>query len=210
MVGDRGSRSRRSRCSTCVPNITLYLVLLFVLLTCVIGMAWFVMNPHEPSIRVTSLSVSHFSVSDTELTGTYDIEFNVSNPNKKIDIFLDEFSVSIRYHKAELARGTEQKPEPISLERSRGMNVKVRVVMKADSPKLRKNKVFAQVLEDWRRMKVKFDVRMELSVRFEAGNWPPKSKLLNLNCGGVSVDFFRDGKDAGKFVGTGGKDDCHV
>lgn len=49
-----------------------------------------------------------------------------------------------------------------------------------------------------------------MSVRFEAGNWPPKSQLLNLNCGDMAVVFFRDHKDAGKLVGIGGKDDCHV
>ncbi|XP_028808339.1 uncharacterized protein LOC114762901 [Neltuma alba] len=212
MVGDPGTSRNRTSGSNWVPKLTFCVVLLFLLLVCVVGMAWLVMNPHEPSIRVGSLSVSHFSVSDSQLRGTYDIGFNISNPNKKIDMLLDEFSVSIRYHKVELARATVQKPEPISLERRREINVKVPIVMKVDLLKLRKKKVFAEVKEEWRgRKMVNFHVGMEVSVRFEAGNWPPKSKLFNLNCGDVGVVFFRDPKDAaGKLVGTGGKDECHV
>lgn len=140
-----------------VSNITLCVVLLFILLTCVIAIAWLVMNPHEPSIRVGSLSVSHFSVCDSQLRGTYDIVFNMSNPNKKIDMFLSEVSVSIRHHKVELARGTVQE-EAFSLEGTTEMKVKVHVVMKADLYK--KKKVFAEVGDGWRRRVVNFNVRM--------------------------------------------------
>ncbi|XP_054812161.1 uncharacterized protein LOC129313221 [Prosopis cineraria] len=191
------SRTRTSSGSSCVSNITLCVVLLFALLTCVIGIAWLVMNPREPSIRVCS-SVSHFSLSDSQLRGTYDIGFNISNPNKKIDVFLDKFNVLLSYQKVELAWGTVQ--VPISLERTRETNVKVRMVMEVGSGELGKKQVFAEVQDKWRRkMTVSFSVRMNVRVRLEAGNWPPKSKLLNLNCGYLLV--FRGHEDAGKFLG---------
>ncbi|KAI9107635.1 hypothetical protein K1719_021298 [Acacia pycnantha] len=208
MEGNGGISRIRTSMSTYVPKITLCVVLLFVLMTCVIAIAWFVINPQEPSIRVSSLTVSNFSVSDSQLRGTYDIGINISNTNKKIDMFLSELAVSVRYHEVELARGTALEKEEISLERTREMNLKVHVVMKVDPSELgKKKKVFTQVVKEWRsRQVVNFNVRMELLVSFEAGNWPPESKLFNLNCGDVGVVS----KNAGNLVGIGGKHNCDV
>ncbi|KAK4255290.1 hypothetical protein QN277_008305 [Acacia crassicarpa] len=209
MEGDGGTRRSRTRMSACVPKITLCVVLLFVLMTCVISIAWFVINPQEPSIRVTSLTVSSFSVSDSELRGTYEMGINISNTNKKIDMFLSELAVSMSYHDVEIARGTAPEKKVISLERTKDMNLKVHVVMKVDSSELerkKKKKVFTNAVEEWRRRVVNFNVRMEVLVRFEAGNWPPESKLFSLNCGDVVVVS----KDAGNPVGIGGEHDCDI
>ncbi|KAK4255289.1 hypothetical protein QN277_008304 [Acacia crassicarpa] len=211
MEVDGGTSRSRTSMSTCVPKTTHCVLLLFALMICVIAIAWFVINPQEPSILVSSLTVSNFSVSDSELRGTYDIGINISNTNKKIDMSLSELAVSVLYHEVEIARGTAQEKEPMPLERTRELNLKVHVVvMKVDSSELgKKKKVFTQVVEELSRQVLNFNVRMELVVSFEAGNWPPEPepKHFNLNCGDVGVVS----KDAVNLVGIGGKHDCrHV
>ncbi|CAK8565407.1 unnamed protein product [Lathyrus sativus] len=63
-----------------IRRLTWTFVLLFLLLTLIIAIAWNVMDPHKPQFRVSTISVTNFSVSVSELKGVFEVELNITNP----------------------------------------------------------------------------------------------------------------------------------
>ncbi|GAU19989.1 hypothetical protein TSUD_273240 [Trifolium subterraneum] len=192
--------SRSSSDTGFVRRLTLTVVSIFVILMAVIGIAWFVMHPHDPSFSVTSLSVSNFTVTDSQITCKYEVRLTVTNPNKKIQLILDDFNVVILYSDVVLSMA-EVEP-PILLARMSNKSVNVDLVMK-NSVKL----VQENLVKEWNKEMVNFYVKMVVGVRFEAGIWPSKEKILCVYCEDLDVEFYSP-KDTGKLLGI--EKNCHI
>lgn len=183
-------------------QLTLTVVSLFVILMAIIGIAWLVMHPHDPGFRVASLSVSNFSVSDSYIIGKYEVGLTITNPNKKIQVILDRFNVVVLHDEAMLSVAVVQ--QPVLLEKISNRSVKVELgIRKRESTKL----VPENLVKDWNKGVVNFDVKMVVRVRFEAGIWPSRDKMLGVYCGDLDVEFYSP-KDTGKLLGIG--KDCHL
>ncbi|WJX69004.1 hypothetical protein P8452_53317 [Trifolium repens] len=181
-----------------VRRLTWTFVLLFLLLTVIIAIAWSVMDPHKPRFRVSSISVSNFTVSDSELKGTFEIELSITitNPNRKVEIMVDRFSVSVFYGSVRLFGAIV--PQPIYLKKSSNKDVKIKFILRDSSIKLAHN----DLVNDWNKGIVNFDVKMLARIVFEAGIWPSREKFLDIYCGNLDVGFVPI-KDKGKLLGIG-------
>ncbi|XP_015953215.1 uncharacterized protein LOC107477673 [Arachis duranensis] len=200
------STATRSRTSSgnggCIRKLILALVLVFVLLMVIFSIVWFVMDIQEPNFQVTSFSVSNFSVSTTQLRGKYQVELAISNPNKKIEVMLDHFNVLVYYGQVGLSVAAMK---PVYLEKLANKTVVVSLVVR-DSPRFVRKEVPENMVKEWNKGVVNFDVRMVVTARFEAGILPSKEKFLDVFCGDLDVGFFSP-KDSGKLLGIGKH--CH-
>lgn len=181
-------------------HLTVTVVSLFVIFMAIIGIAWLVMHPQDPSFGVASLSVSNFYVSDSHIIGNYKVGLTITNPNKKIQVILDRFKVVIVYDEAVLSVAVVQ--QPVLLEKMSNKSVKVDLVVRKSS-----DLVLEKLVKDWNKGVVNFDVKMVVRVKFEAGILPSREKILGVYCGDLDVEFYSP-KDTGKLLGIG--KDCYL
>ncbi|ESW04480.1 hypothetical protein PHAVU_011G098100 [Phaseolus vulgaris] len=180
-------------------KITLLLVIIFVFFMVVISIAWLVMHPHDPGFRVTSLSVTNFALSESQVLGRYEVGLTITNPNKiKTQVVLLHF-VCLRLYDQLLSEAAVQRQQQrVFLEKLTNMSVKV------DFEVRDQHKVVPQVLrEDLNKGVVNFKVVLKVKVRFEAGIWPSKDKILDVSCEDLDVEFHSQTKDTGKLLGIG-------
>ncbi|CAI8592839.1 unnamed protein product [Vicia faba] len=190
-----------------IRRLTWTFVLLFLLLTVIISIAWSVMDPHRPRFRVSTISVSNFNVSDSDLKGVLEVELNITNPNKKVEITVDQFYVWVFYSSVGVSSAILL--PPIYLKRSSDKGVKIKFSLENSSiTKLARNKVlYNDLVKDWNKGIVNFDVKMIVRIVYEAGILPSREKFLDIYCGNLDVGFVPT-KDTGKLLGIG--KDCHA
>lgn len=199
------SRTPGSSTLGVVRRLTWTFILLFLTLTVIIAIAWNVMDPHKPHFRVSSISVSNFTVSDSELKGMFEVELNITNPNKKIEMIVDRFSVSVFYGSVGLSGAIVL--QPIYLKKSSDQDVKIKFSLRNSSTKSAYKAVSHDLVNDWNKGIVNFDVKMLARIVFEAGIWPSREKFLDIYCGNLDVGFVPI-KDMGKLLGIG--KECHA
>lgn len=165
------------------------------------------MDPHKPRFRVSTISVSNFSVSNSDLKGVFEVEVNLINPNKKVEIRVDQFYVWVSYSSVGLSRAIL--PQPIYLKKRSDKGVKIKFSLKNSSiTKLADNKVLgSDLVKDWSKGIVNFDVKMMARIVYEAGILPSREKFLDIYCGNLDVGFVPI-KDTGKLLGIG--KDCRA
>ncbi|CAI8592835.1 unnamed protein product [Vicia faba] len=190
-----------------IRRLTWTFVLLFLLLTVIISIAWSVMDPHQPRFRVSTISVSNFNVSDSDLKGVLEVELNITNPNKKVEITVDQFYVWVFYSSVGVSSAILL--PPIYLKRSSDKGVKIKFSLENSSiTKLGHNKVlYNDLVKDWNKGIVNFDVKMMVRIVYEAGILPSREKFLDIYCGNLDVGFVPT-KNTGKLLGIG--KDCHA
>ncbi|MED6222449.1 hypothetical protein PIB30_064598 [Stylosanthes scabra] len=195
-----------SASSLCVRKAIWLIVSLFLILTLIMAIARSVLKPRPPSFRVSSVSVSNFSVSDSELKGKYEIDLNITNPNKRVDVKVDEFIFLVCYDTMVVSapQPVLQQPLVMYAEKMREKDMKVELRLMDTGPSGRRKK---KMVKDWKKRVVNFNVRMKARVTYEDGIWGTKQKFLDIYCGDLDVEFFSI-KDTGKLLGLG--KDCNV
>ncbi|KAI4322466.1 hypothetical protein L6164_022158 [Bauhinia variegata] len=188
---------------SCVRVVTCVILVCFAGLMLSIGIAWHVIEPHEPGFRVRSLSVSNFSVSDSELEGKYDVGLTIRNPNKKVQASLDRFKLWVCYDEAQLAEGGV---EPIHLDLEK-MGEKD-VVGSGWSSGSGWGEVVGDLGKEWRKEVVKLNVKIQVGVKYEYGILPSRERVLHVYCGDLRVFFSAKSKHTGKLLSVGGG--CHA
>lgn len=197
-----GTTTRRTCCVTSFfRDLTLIVVSIFVILMAIIGIAWLAMHPHDPFLEVISLSVTNFSVSDSELRGKYELSLTITNPNKKVQLVLDSFNVGLLYGHVLLSEAAGQQ-SPLFVNKMENKCVKVELAER-NSPE---SVMHEDLVENWNKGVVKFNVKMGVRVRFEAGIWPSREQFLHAYCGDLNVGF--SPKETGKLLGVG--KDCNI
>lgn len=188
----------------CVSRSMLTLVTLFLLLSCVIAIAWLVIDPQDPSIQLTSLSLSNISLSNPRFAANYDIVFNVNNTNKKPSLVIDHVRVVVFYGNALLSQKVLGET---SIYIPKMSHETLKVALGKDSVHSIKNKVFKDLSDDWSRKYVNLSIEMFVRTRYELGAWPSKKKFFHGRCIGLSIEFVST-KGIGKLMNAG--KDCIV
>ncbi|KAL0338710.1 UNVERIFIED_CONTAM: hypothetical protein Sangu_1393100 [Sesamum angustifolium] len=79
-------------------RVMLILMIILVGGMCMMSLAmWFLFGTNIPEFGVTSLKVSNFTVTDTNLTGEWNVDFSVHNTNRELAIHFDMITSSIFY-----------------------------------------------------------------------------------------------------------------
>jgi len=194
-----GSRKRRP---SFVPRLTLMVVMFFFILCLIIFIAWLVIHPLDPAIRLNSLSVSNITVSNPQFAANYDIEFTVNNTNKKVNLFVDQVEVIVNYRKGLLSstkilgkreylgKMSEARPWKVELGRDAVCSLK--------------DRVFKDISDEWSKKIVNFNVKLSITAGFEIGVLPTKQRIMEFQCMNLTVEFFST-KGTGKLM-SGGKD----
>lgn len=110
----RPRRSCRSICCCCFFWFLLVLLLLILLAATAGAALWVFYRPHSPTFSVSTFKTTQFNLSassaDASSSGHLSAAFNLTvaarNPNKKITIFYDPFTVSISSNDVILANGS--------------------------------------------------------------------------------------------------------
>lgn len=194
-----GSRKRRP---SFVPRLTLMVVMFFFILCLIIFIAWLVIHPLDPAIRLNSLSVSNITVSNPQFAANYDIEFTVNNTNKKVNLFVDQVEVIVNYRKGLLSstkilgkreylgKMSEARPWKVELGRDAVCSLK--------------DRVFKDISDEWSKKIVNFNVKLSITAGFGIGVLPTKQRIMEFQCMNLTVEFFST-KGTGKLM-SGGKD----
>ncbi|XP_027348233.1 NDR1/HIN1-like protein 2 [Abrus precatorius] len=94
-----------------IHRIIIIVASVFVILGAIIGVAWFILRPHEPNFVVDSLSLSNFSVSEAQLKGNSNIlTITIRNTNRNEHLVIDPFQVYVYYHDKQLSVATMATP----------------------------------------------------------------------------------------------------
>ncbi|KAK7342048.1 hypothetical protein VNO80_24990 [Phaseolus coccineus] len=196
------TNTHRTRCgdNRFYRKITLLLVFIFVFFMAAISIAWLVMHPHDPGFGVTSLSVTNFALSESQVLGRYEVGLTITNPNKiKTQVVLHHFGFLRIYGQWFSGTAVQRQQQRVFLEKLTNKSVKVDFEVR-DQQK----KVVPQVLrEDLNKGVVNFNVVLKVTVRFEAGIWPSEDKILDVCCEDLDVEFHSQTKDTGKLLGIG-------
>ncbi|QCD87999.1 hypothetical protein DEO72_LG3g2539 [Vigna unguiculata] len=194
------TNNHRTRCGdTRFPrNVILLLVTIFVFLMAAISIAWLVMHPHDPGFAVTSLSVTNFSLSDSQVRGRYEVGLTITNPNKIITQVVLHRQGSLLLYDSELySKAAVQ--TTVNLEKLTNKSVKVDFEVKDQH-----QKVVPPILgRDLNKGVVNFNVVLKVTVRFEAGIWPSKDELLDVTCKDLDLEFHPKTKGTGNLLGIG-------
>ncbi|KAG6760763.1 hypothetical protein POTOM_033943 [Populus tomentosa] len=190
--------SRKS--SSFVPRLPLMVVMFFFILCLIIFIAWLVIHPLDPAIRLNSLSVSNITVSNPQFAANYDIEFTVNNTNKKVNLFVDQVEVIVNYRKGRLSSKILGQSEFLG----KMSEARLKVELGRDAVCSLKDRVFKDISDEWSKKIVNFNVKLSITAGFEIGVLPTKRRLMEFQCMNLPVEFFST-KGTGKLM-SGGKD----
>ncbi|GMP99107.1 hypothetical protein CsSME_00046722 [Camellia sinensis var. sinensis] len=197
-----------------VRRLILALILLFVAITAVGWITWLILHPQEPVFHVDSLSVSNFNISDLQKNARYEVQLTVTNPNKKINLEFETFSVSVFYKRNPLSTGSVLRPFDV-----RKMNetaVKIELGSKPNENCQIRGKGtaidMANMGRDWKQRKMSLNVEMVGLAEFKASDWLSSHRTVGVFCENLVVVFGSDdmSRMTGKLKSTGGNDYCSV
>ncbi|OMO95655.1 hypothetical protein CCACVL1_05331 [Corchorus capsularis] len=187
-----------------VHRLIVAILLLFVTVSVVNFIAWRTLNPIPPIFQVNSFHISSttpFNSSTLNHTYYYRVVFAITNPNKKLKLFLDRFEVFVFHGKTKVSsqRMTLMPPD-LSVyypekNSPRDFPVRGRMLMISNFLPNNKNEV------------INFDVKMSFRIRFLAWNWLPKRESMRVHCSHLSVKLL-SAKGKGDLIG--GREQCSV
>ncbi|KAG6629603.1 NDR1/HIN1-like protein 10 [Carya illinoinensis] len=182
-----------AKCSA-VRRLILVLVCMFIIFSCIISIAWLILKPKTPLFKVDSLNVSNFAVSESQqiIRGTFAIVILMTNPNKKMNLYFDNFDAFVSYRRTRLSM-TSMKP--LSLEKMEQTSLTAE--LKANSRRCLKREELKDLDGTLRRGWVDFDVNMWVSTTFRAGNWLSMKRSMVVNCKNLKVIFSSSSKSTG-------------
>lgn len=83
------------------------LFIVFMSFLLILGLILFifflVVRPQLPDVYLNSLSVSNFNVSNNQVSGKWDLQVQIRNPNSKMSLHYDTFLCALYYHRASLS-----------------------------------------------------------------------------------------------------------
>ncbi|XP_042958145.1 uncharacterized protein LOC122293716 [Carya illinoinensis] len=116
----------------------------------------------------------------------------MTNPNKKMNLYFDNFDASVFYRKTCLSMTSIK---PLSLEKMERTSFAAE--LKANSHRSLKREELKDLGEKLRRGWVDFEVNMWVSTTFGAGNWLSMKRSMAVNCKNLNVIFSSSSKSTG-------------
>ncbi|RZR87609.1 hypothetical protein BHM03_00015060 [Ensete ventricosum] len=180
-------------------SIAFAFFLIFGLVTLII---WLVLRPRLPQVTVSSATLSGFNLSTSQqlLSGDFDLNLTVHNPNSKMGIYYDHVAASVHYGSERLS-DTSLAPFYQAKGATTGLRSRlVAVGVYVDSY------VVNGINSDLGRGDgaVRFQVRVSAWVRFKPGAWRTRWHIMRVYCDDVPIGL-RNGTTAaatGYLVGS--------
>ncbi|XVE79175.1 hypothetical protein DITRI_Ditri14bG0036900 [Diplodiscus trichospermus] len=158
---------------------------------------WLVLRPRLPDFSLQSLSLSNFNASNERVNATWNAQFQVSNPNKKLAIAYGDFVSSVFYKDNFL---TETRIGPF-VQGTRNVSTVEASYSVVDS--FAEGKVVDAMNGERTRGEIKFNVKVIAEVAFRYGGWSGRRRFLRVWCNDVALTG-----SSGKM--TGGPKKCSL
>ncbi|KAL8223219.1 hypothetical protein R6Q57_020618 [Mikania cordata] len=189
-----------------------------IIIGTIVFIIWLVLRPKVPQFSVDTLSLTNFNItSNSVISGNWNAGVTVCNPNSKITLYYDHVKAAM-FYKSESIAMTMLPPFV------QGKKVRISEIFgypNLNTPR-KKNETmvratFASTSEyfddpneinsDRARGTVDFNLRMVARVRFKAGVWWTRRRILRIYCPDLSVGISAN-NSAGSM--TGGSKHCRV
>ncbi|XP_068663375.1 NDR1/HIN1-like protein 10 [Aristolochia californica] len=144
---------------------------------------WLVLRPRVPKFSVTAASVTPFNLSGVQLTASWDLTFAVDNPNKKMNIYYDSLKASVFYDDELLA---ENALAPFFMGKRNSTTLRARLASVSGYVDAGAAK---EMTAEMGKGQVKFDAAVMAWVRFRAGDWWTRRRILRVFCEDVTIAF---------------------
>ncbi|KAK9044657.1 hypothetical protein V6N11_058552 [Hibiscus sabdariffa] len=183
------------------PTFFRRLFVVFAVLLIIFGtillIIWLVLRPLLPDFSIQSLSLSNFNASNQRVSGTWNAQFQVSNPNKKLSIYYGDIVSSV-FHKDDFL--SETRIEPF-VQGTREVNTVEASYSVVDS--FVEGKVVDAMNGERTRGEIKFNIKVVADVSFRYGGWRGRRRLLRVWCDDLALSG-----SSGKM--TGGSKKCSL
>ncbi|KAK6235258.1 hypothetical protein SCA6_010595 [Theobroma cacao] len=167
------------------PTFFRRLFVAFAILVIIFGtillIFWLVLRPHLPDFSLESLSLSNFNASNQRVTATWNAQFQVFNPNKKLSISYGDVVSSV-FHKDYFL--TETRIGPF-VQGTRNVSTVQASYSVVDS--YVEAKVVDAINGERSRGEVKFSVNVLADVAFRYGGWRGRRRVLRVRCNDVAL-----------------------
>ncbi|KAK6235260.1 hypothetical protein SCA6_010597 [Theobroma cacao] len=187
-----------SRNSLLVRSLILSILSLFAIISLLDFVVWRIIHPLPPVFEVDSFCISTTPPKHSPLTSTaYDIQFGITNPNKKLSVLMDNFEILVFHGKNMISR---ERMRPVYLKKM----TKESSNIPRDLPHLHGKMIKFKSIQ-WSKRGVNFDVKVKFQVRYMVWSWLPKRADVEISCRDLSVKFLTA---EGKGDLMGGRREC--
>ncbi|KAG9153562.1 hypothetical protein Leryth_008504 [Lithospermum erythrorhizon] len=171
----------------------------------IVFIIWLVLRPKLPVFHVISFSISApFNLTNNSLSTSWDIGLIARNPNAKITLYYDDVQAGVFYRGGSLA-DTYLSP----FVQGRKNESRIKASFAASQTFVYGDDVAGMKAEQGRgEGNVAFNVRLVADLRFKAGIWRARRRLLKVYCGDLVVFVGGNGSRSNGLVG--GPKQCTV
>ncbi|KAK6145742.1 hypothetical protein DH2020_022562 [Rehmannia glutinosa] len=174
-------------------RVMLILMIVLVASMCMMSLVmWFLFGTYVPEFEVASIKVSNFTVTNTTLTGTWNVDVSVSNTNKELALCFDHVMSSIFYKESLLGISAVQPFHVPQMQR-----YDVNFSMPAENGQ-KDNKLQDWVLptlsQDHSNGMVLFSLRLALKANFSTPKMVYRQQSLRVLCDNMQVMFSINGE----------------
>ena len=196
--------------SNFIRRFIFMLISLFIIISIIFSIAWIILKPQPAHFILNSFTVSNFTLSDSQETnGKYVIQFTVTNPNKKINLYFQNFSISVKYRKTCLSKTWVasralllEKLNQTSMSADLDSNSTPICCVKKNDHDLKElgQNLISGVIN--------LKVEMVVSTIFRAGKWLSMERSIFVSCKNLRVTFLPSNKLVGKLTNSSSRENC--
>lgn len=185
-VPSKSRRRSRGSCCRCLCCWIVIVIILLVLLAAIAGGIFYVLyRPHRPTFTVSSLRLSTFNLTSSNLlTSSLDLSVTARNPNKKIVFLYDDISVGVTSSGADVGDGS------IPGFQHDAKNTTVLKVIAGVS----RQSVDPSVVSDLKKSNVQLAVDLETKAGIKVGSLKTKKVGIKVHCEGFQAAAPAKGK----------------
>lgn len=183
------------------PTFLRYLIVaiiaFFIITGTILFIVWLVLRPQLPEFRVNSITVTNFSVPDSDhVSGTWQIRFLVNNPNKRMKISYATLNSAL-FYKSEVISETRISP----FDQGTRNETTVETTLTAVDAYVAESAV-NKLNSDRNRGSVNFGIRILSWVRFSSGWWRARTRRLDVWCSDLTMGLSTSSNGTAKFSGA--------
>ncbi|KAL3628148.1 hypothetical protein CASFOL_027194 [Castilleja foliolosa] len=180
--------------SSSFGRVMLVLMVVLVASMCMMTLVmWFLFGTYIPEFEVKSLKVTNFTVTDTALTGLWDVDISVSNTNKDLTIGFDRVMSSIFYKESLLGVETV-KPFNIPQMQQTDINFTMPAEQLPSNQKLQSWVLPTLANEHDNGGVVIFSLRLAMKANFTAPNMVYRQENVRVLCENMQIMFSSPGE----------------
>ncbi|KAL0410196.1 UNVERIFIED_CONTAM: hypothetical protein Slati_3609300 [Sesamum latifolium] len=145
---------------------------------------WFLFGTNIPEFEVTSLKVSNFSVTDTNLTGEWNVDMSIHNANRELAVHFATITSSIFYKETLLGVSSLQ---PFQVEKTEKADINFSLSPLNDAKM--QALVLPQLAEDQSKGTVLFSLVLSMKANFTTPTMIFRQDSLRVLCENMPVSF---------------------